>query len=356
MRSLFTKLYDNYGQTNVNIVQKNLDDVLNNVCITVYNENVNKENDIAGEWDTINGIEQEFLEHGYKIPRRLSTNVKPQDFINKLLKVKPSVVINNYEYMGIEDVTKINTCSIMDCFDIPYTGGDSFATAITTDKFVSKAIMSGAGIRTPLSIRCEIGHIPDVSKLNFPLFIKPVSEDGSNGIDEKSIVDNMGELKSKIMSIHNTIKCSALIEEYIDGNEYFVGVIGNGDNIEILPISETDFSLLPKDLRLRTKKFKDDKDPNIANKIIINCPANLSKELEKELKDFVLRAYSVFHLRDYARFDFRVDSNNRAYLLDINSNPDIADNNGFMKLVKAKKEDLWYVIRTIIFEAIKRSK
>jgi D-alanine-D-alanine ligase len=355
MKSLFTKLYDSYEQVDVNTVQKNLDDVLNNVYITVYNGNVNKENDIAGEWYTVNDIEQEFLEHGYKIPGRLSTNVKPQDFINKLLRVKPSVVINNYEYMGTEDVTKVNTCSIMDCFGIPYTGGDSFATSITTDKFVSKAVMVGVGIRTPLSIQCEIGDVPDVSKFNFPLFVKPVSEDGSNGIDEKSIVSNVDELKLKVKSIYDKIKCPVLIEEYIEGNEYFVGVIGNGDNVRILPISETDFSQLPKNLRLRTKNFKDDKDTNIANKIIINCPAKISENLYNELKDFALKAYKIFHLRDYARFDFRVDSNNMSYLLDINSNPDIADNGGFMKLVKAKKENLWDVIETIIYEAIKRS-
>jgi D-alanine-D-alanine ligase len=348
MDSLFTELYNSYKNYDVS----KLDDILNNVGITIYDDRISKNNDPYGEWEVLNKINNEFIRNGYDVPLLFSTSSTPEDFIKKIFNYRPSIIINLYDSINDKNILDINTCFIFDFLGIPYTGGNSFASIVSTNKAFAKSIMIQYGIPTPrfkeVTKKDKIG----VSNFNFPLFVKPSCADASDGIDKKSFISNDKELEIKLEELFLKFD-RVLIEEFINGNEYFVGIIGNGDNIEILPIYETDLSSLSIDNKIMTQKYKEDKDKLMNGKVKINCPAKISRDLEKNLKNYALKVYDIFKLRDYARFDFKISNKGNIFLLEVNNNPDIS---GFMKMVECDNHSLWYFIKLIISEAIKRSK
>jgi D-alanine-D-alanine ligase len=171
--------------------------------------------------------------------------------------------------------------------------------------------------------------------MKFPLIVKPSREDASIGIEPSSIVTNANELRKRVRFVIEEFDQPALVEEYIDGRELNVALLGNRKPV-IFPISEIDMSTLPKAYpRIITynAKWMKGTEEYLHTKGV--CPALLTPELESEIKSMALTAFELIGCRDYARIDFRLSKDHQPYILEVNPNPDISDDAGFARSAMA---------------------
>jgi D-alanine-D-alanine ligase len=201
-----------------------------------------------------------------------------------------------------------------------FTGADSKALAFSQDKRLVKQRLNAHGINTPRwQIFTSASHD---GWRKYPAIVKPALEHCSVGLTSESVVWSAAELASRIGYVIEEYNGPALVEEFIDGREFTINVIGNG-RLHVLPVAEFDFSAFDeaKD-RLLTYEYKFDPESKAHNLIEYRLPATLTREEEKQLSHVALEAYHATDCRDYARLDIRL-LNGTFYILDINPNADI---------------------------------
>ncbi len=242
----------------------------------------------------------------------------------------------------------------LELLDIPYTGSDPFTLSMCLDKGKVKDVLRVNGIPTPRSQVFEDPSQPLDQTLSYPLIVKPLREDASVGIDQSSVVTDEGRLMGRVEYILRTYKQPALVEEYIDGRELNVAIIGNPPNIEVLPISEIFFDLQEGKYRIvdygakwleGTEEFKGTKGI---------CPTDLDRETEERVKGLALKAYRLLGCRDYARVDFRVGKDG-PMVLEVNPNPGLNSDSGFARSALAKGLTYQDLVRTILDHAMRRT-
>ncbi len=244
--------------------------------------------------------------------------------------------------------------AMLDLIGIPYTGGNHFTLSITLHKHITKILLSAAGIKTPgFQVFNKINEKTNPN-LTFPLIVKPLKEDGSIGIKDDSIVKNEQDLKIRVEYVLKQYKQPALAEEFIDGREFNVGIIGDTKK-EVLPVSEISFEGMPKNKpKIVSYNAKwDEKSVEYKNTNRI-CPAKISDELKKQLETIAIKAGETVGARDYFRVDFRVNQKNVPYVLEINQNPDISEDAGLAAMAKAKGYEYKILIDKILKSAIER--
>ena len=204
-----------------------------------------------------------------------------------------------------------NIAAYLDLIHIPYTGSGPQALYLAQDKSIAKKIFDFHKINTPDFATSYKGRTDHSHDIKFPLIVKPVSEDGSIGIDNGSVVDSVKELMERIDYIHEEFDSPALIEEYIEGREIYASILGN-DNAEVLPLIELDLSKLPKGTpRIAGQDVKFDYETE-AYKVTKSAPVeDLDEETAKKLRDTALAAYRALKLRDYSRIDMRLNRKGR---------------------------------------------
>ncbi len=243
--------------------------------------------------------------------------------------------------------------AVLDIFNIPYTGANYLSLGTCLNKARTKKILEYHNVRTP---KFQVFGSPDdklKQGLSFPFFVKPSSEDASIGIRNESVVNNEEELKQQVKRVIENYKQPALVEEFIDGREIYVGIIGHKNPV-VMPITEIDFKLPPGVPKICSydAKWKEESDDYKLTEP--KCPAELDPELEKELKKAALKAFKVMGCRDYARVDFRVDKEGKPYVLEVNPNPDISTDAGLARMAKAKGWDYGDLIVNIVESAKER--
>ena len=160
--------------------------------------------------------------------------------------------------------------------------------------------------------------------LEFPLIVKPASEDGSVGIDAGSVVKSVRELMERLSYVQEKFDCSALIEEYIEGREIYVGVLGN-DKPAALPVVELDLSRLPEGMpKIAGQEVKWDKGSESYQVTRSAAAKDLDPETARRLQETALQVYSALGLRDYGRVDMRLAADGRIYVIEANPNPWLA--------------------------------
>jgi D-alanine-D-alanine ligase len=165
-------------------------------------------------------------------------------------------------------------------------------------------------------------HIP--KKLRFPLFVKSSTEDASLGIAHASVVADLKQLAERIAFIHEQTHSDALVEEYIEGRELYVGVLGN-DRLKVLPVWEMSFGSLPENLpAIATRKVKWDRGYQQRYGITTAAAANLADGVLARLEQLSKRIFRALHLTGYARMDFRLRPDGELYVLEANANPNIS--------------------------------
>jgi D-alanine-D-alanine ligase len=250
--------------------------------------------------------------------------------------------------------------AMLEMLRIPYTGSGVLTQAITLDKKRTKEILLYYGIPTPrfqlfISANEEIDP-----RLRFPLFVKPNAEGSSKGITKKSLVNTEQELRKMINFVINRYHQPALVEEYLEGREFTVSILGN-DPPKLLPIVEILFDNLPGNVPkfdcYEVKWFWDSPDTNIET---IACPAKIDKNLEDKIKIIALKTFEVLDCVDFCRIDMRLDKDNIPNVLEVNGLPglipDPKENSRFPKACYTDGMTYNEIILSILSNAMKRYK
>jgi D-alanine-D-alanine ligase len=251
--------------------------------------------------------------------------------LNNLRKEKPDVVFNFVEIYKDNPRLEMNVVGLYELLGIPYTGAPALALANCQNKILAKRLLSSGGIRIPNFYIVSVKSARYVHNLNYPLLVKPAFEDASVGIENESIVNNSKQLRKRIEHVLKQFQQPALVEEFIEGRELNVAVMGD-KRLRVLPINEIDFSTMPDHLHnIVSYQAKWDPHHESYHKTIPICPAPLPKNIEIKAKELAFKAFKVMGCRDYARVDMRLTKDNKLYVLEINPNPDITDGAGFMR-------------------------
>lgn len=309
----------------------------------------------VGVVEEMEDIKEALISLGYKATV-FNVDSKVDRLIRFLQEEKPDLIFNLVECIENESVLEMNVAALYELLKIPYTGAGPLALGTALHKPRVKDILTANGIRTPLHQVFKVSdRIVLKEEMTFPLIVKPSHEDASVGISDRSVVESMNELRRQVRFIWEEFEQPALVEQYIEGRELNVAIMGNGKPIA-LPISEIDFSGLHPDMRRIVSyaaKWLNGTVEYHGTKGV--CPAELPPKIEAELKETALRCYELVGCRDYARVDFRLTAEGTAYVLEVNPNPDISDDAGFARSAKAYGLSFPQIIGKIVESALERA-
>lgn len=281
--------------------------------------------------DIVNALQKVGYE-AYMLNIRDDINLFMEDFQNN----KPNVIFNLVELYKENPKLEMPFAGILELLKVPITGAPPIALGTCQNKTLTKRILKKAGIRTP-----EFRFIEKEEKiyrhgLRYPIIVKPAFEDASVGIENDSIVYDQDALRKRIKLVLDFYQQPALLEEFIDGRELNVAVMGDKNPIA-LPISEIDFTRMPKHLHnIVSYQAKWDPYHEAYHKTIPVCPAKLPKNITSEAQKIALTCFRTVGCRDYARVDIRFSKDNKKlYVLEVNPNPDLTEGAGFMRSAHA---------------------
>jgi D-alanine-D-alanine ligase len=241
-----------------------------------------------------------------------------------LAKNGAELVFNMTEAYEGDDLKEAHVAAFLDLLDLRYTGAGPYSLFLAQDKSLAKKLFNFHGIRTPNFATVTRGKVDHMDDLEFPLIVKPAAEDGSVGIDAKAVVNTVRELMERVSWVQEQFDCAALIEEYIEGREIYVGVLGN-EKPEALPPVELDLSRLPKDMpRIAGREVKWDKGTEAYDVTRSQIAEGLGDDLDTRLRNTALEVYEALKLRDYGRVDMRVTPKGEIFVIEANPNPWLA--------------------------------
>jgi D-alanine-D-alanine ligase len=255
------------------------------------------------------------------------------NFLGRVKDLGPDALINLCEgYFG-RPQWESNVAGIFELLGLTFTGNASKTLALCQDKFRAKAVLKAAGLPTAPAQLMFDGT--EALELKFPLIVKPNSEDASLGIYPDSVVRDEESLRRVVRRCLDNYKQPVLVEAFIDGREFNVSVMENGA-VTPLPVSEIDYSAMPKDMpRILGYEAKWFEDNPLYQKTPPVCPAPIDDEMRGKLQGLAAAAFRTMGCRDYARVDFRMDAKGRPFILEVNPNPDISTNAGYARALKA---------------------
>jgi D-alanine-D-alanine ligase len=274
------------------------------------------------------------------------------NFLNRVKEEAPEILINLCEGYYGRPQWESNVAGIFELLGLAFTGNDSKTLAICQDKHKAKAVLRSCNLPTaPAQL---VLAIDQPVELKFPIIVKPNNEDASLGIYPESVVHNEESFRRQVQRVLDNYRQPALVEPYIDGREFNVAVMEN-DSVRPLPVSEIDFSQMPKGApKICSYEAKWFEDHPLYQKTPPVCPASIEDELRQKLQGMAVDAFRTIGCRDYARVDFRMDAKGRVFILEVNPNPDISLNAGYARALKAagiEYADFW---KTMLRNAAQR--
>lgn len=246
-----------------------------------------------------------------------------------LQRRRPDLVFNLVEMFADNMFGDIAMEGLLDLLGLKYTGVGPGESYLTQDKALSKKLLAFHGILYPrFAVFARDADFETGGNLRMPLFVKPLRTDASIGIRKNSLVTDMKSLMRRVATIHEELNDSALAEEYIEGREFYVGVLGNHDPIALPPI-ELDFSGLPEGApHVLDSKAKWDED-SAEYKGTKSVLADLPDELRARLQKVSVEAYRALRVRDYGRVDLRLTDTGDIYVLEVNASCYLARDSEF---------------------------
>jgi D-alanine-D-alanine ligase len=279
-----------------------------------------------------------------------------RDMSARLAEWKPELVVNATEAFNDNSELDYLIPALLEAEGYRYTGAPPLALLVTRNKAMSKKILAYHGVKVPAFRSWRVGERPgpDIA-LRFPLIVKPLASDASEGIAQASIVHDVTALAERVDFVHERFGQPAIAEEYIDGRELYATMIGNGDRVEILPIVEMVFDVgsRPED-RIATQSAKWDLGYRKRRGIRNVFARPLSKVARAALEATCHAAYRALWLRDYARCDVRLTPDGEVWFIEANANPFLSY--GHDSAEAAHKAGLRYnaFIQRIVDEAMAR--
>ena len=286
--------------------------------------------DVATVKEEYEAIAKALRMEGYKV-NVLNINEDIQVLIRLLRKNPPDIVFNLIEFYRDDPALEYLIAGLFALYGVRFTGSNPFTLALCQRKGMTKQLLLANNIPTPRYKLLTEFRLPGRHGLHYPLIVKPAREDASSGVEKGSVVYNFEQLSERIKKAFEDYDPPILVEEFIEGRELHVSVLGN-DPPEVLPIIEFDFSGLPSDHPdIISYDAKWNPLEESYHKVHSICPAKLTKRVEKKVRDAVLRAYKFTGCNDYARLDLRLTKDNKVYVLEVNPNPDLTEGVSFME-------------------------
>lgn len=247
------------------------------------------------------------------------------DLRNAIVEWQPDIAFNLLEeFQGIVTHDQ-HVVSFLELMRQPYTGCNPRGMMISRDKVLSKQVLSYHRIPTARFALLPRGRrFSAPRRLKFPLFVKSATEDASRGISQASIVRDAVRLRERVEFIHEQTDSDALVEEYIEGRELYVGVLGN-ERLTSFPIWEMDFGTLPEVMAgIATRKVKWDRKYQAKHGIATGPARDLPDGMASRVARLARRIYRALSLSGYARIDLRLRPDGGIFVLEANANPNLS--------------------------------
>lgn len=283
-----------------------------------------------------------------------------RELLEKLLADPPEFVFNFAEGQGVSRSREARVPAVLEMLGIPHTGSDPFTLALTLDKDAAKKLVAPDGIAVPWSAVYPSEHCRDVaslgnrldeagSEVRLPLIVKPAWEGSSKGIRKKCLVEDRKQLAEVVDAVYRDYRQPLLVEEYIEGDELTVGVVGNEPPqivgvMRVLPNQPTKHFVYSLEVKRDYER-----------QVRYECPAELGQEQTRAVVEAAVRVYRLLGCRDVARIDFRL-RDGVPYFLEVNPlpglNPESSDLVIMARLAGWTYENL---IESILHAALKRT-
>lgn len=249
---------------------------------------------------------------------------KVEPLVAELVSSAPELVFNLAESFDGKSALESSVTGLMNLLDLRYTGSSPAGLLISGDKSLTKKILTFHGILTPQFATVYRGALDSAGDLDFPLIVKPPQEDASIGLTGASVVHDLKQLLERMSALQAEFNAPVLVEQYIEGREFYVGVLGNA-NAEALPIIELDFTGFPEGApRIASWEAKWGTDGAGAGAEYAGTksifPESLDTELAERMQKVAVEAFHALRLRDYARIDLRVSPSGDIYVIEVNPN------------------------------------
>jgi len=264
------------------------------------------------------------------------------------------LVFNLTESYAGDDTKDVNLAAYLDLLGLPYTGSGPTGLLLAQDKAVAKRLFTFHGLGTPHFATMYQGRLHWSDDIHFPVIVKPKREDGSIGIEFSAVVGSIKELMERIDALHADLDSPVLVEEYIEGRELYVSVLGN-ETPTALPVVELNLSDLPEGTpKIAGTEVKWERGTDAYKKTKLRIPEDLSEETIAELQDVAVRAYRALEVRDYGRVDVRLTPDGKIYILEVNPNPWLHTTAEFALAAKQAGRDYPALIEEIVNVALAR--
>ena len=261
---------------------------------------------------------------------------------------EPHIVFNLMEaFAGITTFDQ-NVVSYLELLRLRYTGCNPRGLMLARDKALSKKLLAYHRIPVPDFTVVRHGRKPALpKKMHFPLIVKSLFFEASAGISQASVVEDEEQLARRVQFIHDTLGTAAIVEQFIDGRELYVGVLGN-ERLEVLPVWEMSFAQMQGNRwRIATERVKWNTQYQKKNGIMTNA-AKLDDAAVTHIQRIAKRAYRALDLNGYARVDLRMDDDGRAYVLEANPNPNLAYGEDFAESAEVNRLSYERLLERII--------
>ena len=261
-------------------------------------------------------------------PTRISVAADIEPVIAALREAEPAIVFNLAESFDGKSALESNVAALLNLLGHRYTGSSPAGLLMAGDKSLTKQVLGFQKILTPEFATVYRGALDHVGDLKFPLIVKPPQEDASLGITSKSVVRDIRELLGTMDSLQREFQSPVLVEEFVEGREFYVGVLGNTAPLA-LPVIELDFSAFPPD-RPKVASWEakwgeggtggeGETGKEFAGTKSI-FPTDVSPELVERMQAVAVEAFNALRLRDYGRVDLRVTPAEEIYVIEVNPN------------------------------------
>ena len=309
------------------------------------------------EWKTEFDVVSTLRAAGHDVrPLGVQEEVKP--LRDEIEGFKPHVVFTLLEEFHYEPVFDQHVASFLELMQIPYTGCNPRGLILARGKDLSKMLVHHRRIAVPaFAVFPMRRKVKRPVRLALPLIVKSLNEDGSLGISQASVVDTDEKLAERVAFIHERIGTAAIAEQFIEGRELYVGVLGN-NRLRVLPVWELIFGTMGDQgaRTIATEKVKH--DPDYQERVgIVDGPAkNLTPEVYARIQRIAKRIYRTLGLDGYARIDFRLSADGTPYFIEANPNPEIAKSQEFATAAQHDGLDYPELLNRILALGISRAK
>ena len=279
----------------------------------------NVDDDGLRDWDVVaDQVAAALRQRGHGVDI-LGVGPSVSRLIAELERRKPELCFNLIEQVGDYMNGDVGVAAILDLLGIPYTGSGPGELYLTSDKALGKKLLAFEELLYPrFAVFGKDADLETGGNLRMPLFVKPLKMDASIGIDGDALVRDANALMRRVLLIHDEIGDDALAEEYIEGRELYVGVIGNGEPTALPPI-EVDFTGFPEGVpQILDEKAKWD-EGSAEFRGTRSVLAELPDELRARVQKTAITAYRALRVRDYGRVDLRVAETGEIYVLEVNA-------------------------------------